>query len=193
MINDNRRAVLCGLLVFLFSSLGAFPAVAQDPNPPSIYSDRGAWPIRRQWNMAEMKHFSKWVQHIYTMKTTGTVEQRIAKIETVLSDPQMNLLLDPSFAGADCNPQIDRSIMRMMHASLDCAKFTQAMPAYYSYRRALPWIASYVTSSEGDVRMTPYSIPVGTMNSFTHPSLYGFFTDLTIGFSSGNYRVQPFQ
>ncbi|MDX9975337.1 MAG: hypothetical protein RBU21_20285, partial [FCB group bacterium] len=30
-------------------------------------------------------------------------------------------------------------------------------------------------------------------NSFTHPSLYGFFTDLTIGFSSGNYRVQPFQ
>lgn len=167
-------------------------AYAADPNPPSLTSNRGAWPIRRQWTPAEFRHFSKWVENIYRYKTQGTVEQRIAKLEHVLTDPEMNLLLDPSFAGEGCNPQLPAKIMRMMHASLDCAKFTQAMPAYYAYRRALPWMMSYVRGSRGDVRMAPYTIPGGQLNSFTSPSLYAFFRDLTIGMSSGNYRVPPY-
>ncbi|NCQ29229.1 MAG: hypothetical protein GW802_17650, partial [Armatimonadetes bacterium] len=70
-----------------------------DPNPPSVHSNQGAWPIRRQWNVAETQHYAEWVQRIYYMKTKGNVDQRTAKLEHILTDPEMNLLLDPEFAG----------------------------------------------------------------------------------------------
>ncbi len=187
------RILTLGLALLTGTFAAVEDAWARDPNPPSLRSDRGAWPIRRQWTMEEAKHFGKWLDHIYMMKTRGTVEQRIAKLERILTDPEMNLLLDPTFAGEGTNPQLPASIMRTMHNILDCAKFTQAMPAYYAYRRALPWMMSYVATSGGDVRTTSYSIPTGTLNSFTSASLSGFFRDMITGFSSGNYRVQIYQ
>ena len=76
------------------------------PNPPSIKSNRGAWPLYRQWNTAEIGHFAKWIENIYLVKSNGTLKQRLAKIEGVLTDPEMNLLLDPAFSGEPINPQI---------------------------------------------------------------------------------------
>ncbi|MBI2425737.1 MAG: hypothetical protein HYV27_23130 [Candidatus Hydrogenedentes bacterium] len=57
----------------------ALSAGATDPNPPSIHSRSGAWPITRQWTPAETQHYAQWMEHIYLMKTKGDVEQRTAK------------------------------------------------------------------------------------------------------------------
>ncbi|MCC6152660.1 MAG: hypothetical protein IT367_02820 [Candidatus Hydrogenedentes bacterium] len=164
---------------------------AQDPNPPSIKSGQGAWPIRRQWTPGETQHFAKWMEHIYIAKTKGDTEQRIAKLDKILTDPKINLLLDPTFAGAGSNPQLGRGTISFLHNITDCAKFSMTLPAYYAYRRALPWMVSYVTATEGDVRTAPANIPVGQLNSFTSGSADAFFRDMVTGISSGNYRVEP--
>ncbi|MCC6144990.1 MAG: hypothetical protein IT368_14390 [Candidatus Hydrogenedentes bacterium] len=160
-----------------------------DPNPPSIHSNRGAWPIRRQWTPEETQHFAKWVEHLYTMKTTGTIEQRIAKTDRMMLDPEMNLLEDPAFRGQGSNPQMPAGLLRSMNSLIDCGKFTAFIPAYYAYRRALPWMTTYVRTSGGDVRTAEYTIPSGNANSFTSPSLGSFFQNAIGGFISGNYRV----
>lgn len=191
MIFGRMTLLLRSLLVAL-AAMMVWPltAVGQDPNPPSIQSDRGAWPLRRQWTPAETRHFAKWVEHIYIMKTTGTVEQRMGKIDRILTDPEMNLLLDPNFLGEGSNPQLPDRVIRKVNAVLDCGKFTAFMPAYYAYRRALPWMSSYVRSGGGDVRTSKFNIPSGSNNSFLSPSVDAFFTDIVYGFSSGNYRVE---
>lgn len=173
--------------------LAAFAASAEpDPNPPSIVSNQGAWPLRRQWNYAEMQHFAKWIEHIYYMRTDGgDVEQRVAKLDRILTDPQMNLLLDPEFAGKGSNPQLPKGTIRYMNAMVDCAKFTLAMPAYYAYRRGLPWMTSYVTPVQGDIRISPNNIPVGFVSSFQCSSPQHFFEVAMTAYSSGNYRVEP--
>lgn len=167
-------------------------AWADDPNPPSIHSDKGAWPIRRQWNVAETQHYAKWINNIYVHKSQGTLEQRRAKLERVLTDPEMNLLLDPAFAGEQCNPQLPPELMRVMHNVLDCGKLTVALSSYYSYRRALPWMIGYVRSGGGDLRTASNNVPAGELNSFTAESLEYFFTNGVRGFCTGNFRVEPF-
>jgi hypothetical protein len=124
------------------------------------------------------------------MKTEGTVEQRMAKLKDIIHDPQMNLLLDPTFLGEGSNPQLPESTIRFSHNIIDCAKLTVFMPAYYAYRRALPYMVSYVRSTGGDVRTSDANIPVGQANSFTHGSANAFFRDIMTGFSTGNYRVE---
>lgn len=186
MMRRFRYAVLA--LVLLGVGSTAFGA---DPNPPSIRSNRGAWPIRRQWNPAETQHFARWMENIFLKKTEGTVDQRIAKLERVLTDPEMNLLLQPEFLGTQSNPQLPKNVIRQMNSLVDCAKLTAILPAYYAYRRALPWMSSYVTSTGGDVRTSAANIPVGFESSFTSPSVGAFFSSAVSGFSSGNYRVEP--
>lgn len=163
-------------------------------NPPTLHSEGGAWPIRRQWTFEETKHYAKWVEHIYRVKSEGTLDQRMAKLERVLTDPAFNLLLDPEFAGEGCNPQMPVSIMRTMHNIIDCGKLTVALPGYYAYRRALPWMVSFVGSGtrEGDVRIAAYTIPRGTLDTLSSPSAEHFFTNAVYGFCTGNYRVEPF-
>ena len=177
------------LAVVLFSVLLPFTlAWAQDPNPPSLRSSRGAWKVTRQWTPAETRHYAKWVEHIFDMKTEGTVEQRIAKLDSIITDPTMNLLEDPVFRGEGANPQLPANLIRMAHNTVDCAKLTSFMGAYYAYRRGLPWMVSHVASGGGDVR-TATNYPAGSSNSF-HSSLGGFFSSVITGFSSGNYRVE---
>lgn len=166
-------------------------ALAADPNPPSIRSNQGAWPIRRQWTPAETQHYAQWMENIYRMKTKGNVEQRTAKLERILTDPEMNLLEQPGFAGEGCNPQLPKGTMRYLHAVTDCAKLTQTLPAYYAYRRALPWMMSYVSPVRGDPRTSEKNIPVGFESSFTSSSADAFFKAAVGGFGSGNYRVEP--
>lgn len=174
--------------------VGSMPIwAAEDPNPPTLTSEGGAWPIRRQWTVPETHHFARWIQHIYRMKCEGTPEQRRAKIERVLTDPEMNLLLDPDFAGEGANPQLPPELMFEMHRRLDCGKLTVALSSYYAYRRALPWMISIVRSCDGsDLRSAPYNIPVGELNSFTAPSLEAFFVPAIQYFCTGNYRVSPY-
>jgi len=191
MIQRRHTKKIAWFAAVLWPLVLAAPlAHAQDPNPPSIHSTRGAWPITRQWTPAETRHYAKWVNHVYIMKTTGTVEQRMAKIERILTDPEMNLLLHPDFLGQGSNPQLPIAIIRHVNSILDCGKFTAFMPAYYAYRRGLPWMTAYVRSGGGDVRNSPYNVPTGSANSFTSPSLSAFFRNAIGGFSSGNYRVQ---
>lgn len=178
------------ILVFLFLLGVSVIAAAQDPNPPSIRGG-GAWPIRRQWTVPETQHYAKWVERIFDMKTKGTVEQRTAKLERVLTDPEMNLLLDPAFLGEGGNPQMSAGLIRTMNSYMDCGKFTAFMPAYYAYRRALPWMTTMVISGQRgvDVRISAFNTPAGGVNSFTSPSLSAFFNEAVGVFISGNYRV----
>jgi hypothetical protein len=172
--------------------LCAGAAGAAEFNPPTLHSDGGAWPIRRQWTFEETRHYAEWISHIYKMKTEGTTQQRAAKLVQVLSEPAMNRLLDPEFAGEGCNPQLPEPIMWTMHNIIDCGKLTVALPAYYSYRRALPWMVSYVRSSGGDLRTADHCVPAGTLDTLSSPSPDHFFTNAVCGFCTGNYRVEPF-
>ena len=176
-------------IAFLFAATWCMPVLA-DPNPPSIRSTQGAWKITRQWTPAETQHYAAWMQNIYRMKTQGNVDQRIAKLERVLTDPEMNLLEQPHFLGQGGNPQLPLSIIRSAHSVVDCAKLTSFLPAYYAYRRGLPWMVSSVHPvSGGDVR-TSTNLVGGTSSSFRAGSLAGFFRDVTGAFNSGNYRVE---
>lgn len=165
-------------------------SASPDPNPPSIHSEQGAWVIRRQWTPAETQHYAKWMQNLYYYKTRGTVEQRMARVPEMLGDPQMNLLLQPDFAGEGCNPQLPANIIRSVNSMIDCGRFTAFLPAYYAYRRALPWMYTYVSShGKGDVRNAPKNFPSGYKSNFDSPSLYDFFVEGLVAYSSGNYRV----
>lgn len=172
--------LLCSLMV---------AAVAEDPNPPSIHSTSGAWPLRRQWTPAETLHYAQWVERLYLMKTKGSVDQRCAKLERLLTDPEMNLLQDPAFLGQGSNPQPPADAIRAMHNLMDCGKFTAFIPAYYAYRRALPWMTTVVASGHGDIRTSEFNTPVTCVNSFTCGSPGAFFMNAVGGFISGNYRV----
>lgn len=172
--------------------LVAAAAAAADPNPPSIRSTRGAWPICRQWTVAETRHFAAWIEHIYEAKAGGAHEQRLARLERVLTDPEINLLLDPEFAGEGCNEQLDLGTIRMMHGVVDCAKLTVALGTYYAYRRGLPWMGSYVRACDGgDVRTAAYTMPVGDYSTLDYPSVHVFARDAITGTCTGNFRVEP--
>lgn len=176
----------CGILTCFASA-----AFAADPNPPSIHSTRGAWPITRQWTIEEVQQYAQWIRHIYVAKTTGTQEQRLARLERILTDPEMNLLLDAEFAGEGCNPQLDLGTIRVMHNIVDCHKLSVSLSTYYAYRRGLPWMISYVRSGDGtDVRTADYNIPVGQATSFEYPSVGAFVRDALVGTCTGNYRVE---
>lgn len=188
MTPTSNRLSACTAIIL--SLTFAWSAVAQDPNPPSIHSNRGAWKITRQWNAAETQHYAKWMEHLFDMKTKGTTEQRIAKLEEMLTDPEVNLLEQPAFLGKGSNKQLPLNIIRSAHSVIDCAKLTSFLPAYYAYRRGLPWMVSHVWSPVGaDIRQSPYNIPSGVSSSFTG-SLGGFFSSVINGFASGNYRVE---
>ncbi len=183
------------LLVMIVSApvLVGTPAFGEDPNPASIHSDRGAWPLYRQWNLVEQDHFAVWIGRIYERKAHGTVTQRLAKLEHVLSDPDMNLLLDAAFAGTPCNPQPGMDSIRAMHQVVDCHKLAMSLGAYYACRRGLPFMFSYVRAVHGgDTRTADATVPVGTVSSFDYPSAYQFFVDATKGTCTGNLRVSPF-
>lgn len=174
--------------------LALFPAaaLAADPNPPTLDSTRGAWPIRRQWTREEVRHHAEWITRIYEAKTAGTREQRLARIERVLTDPEMNLLLDPEFAGDGCNPQMEASALRAMHGILDCAKLTVALGTYYAYRRALPWMASGVRSGDGtDIRTAAFTVPAGVTSCLDYDTPENFLRDTLVGTCTGNFRVEP--
>jgi len=171
----------------------ALPAAA-DPNPASLYSERGAWPMYRQWTFAETLHFARWIENMYEVKANGTASQRLAKLEQVLTDPEMNLLLDPGFLGEPSNPQLERETMHAMHQVIDCGKLTIALGAYYAYRRGLPWMNSRIVSGDGgDIRRSAFNVPVGVVSNLDYESRHKFFVDCVYGFNTGNYRIDPYR
>lgn len=183
------------LMLLMVSMLwgGSNQAFSEDPNPACLHSDRGAWPLYRQWNTAELRHFSAWISRIYDRKANGTVAQRLAKLEQVLADPDMNLLLDPAFVGEPCNPQLDLESIRAMHRVVDCHKLSMSLGAYYACRRGLPFMFSHVRAvGGGDIRTADATYPVGTVSSFDYSSALQFFVDATVGTCTGNLRVPPY-
>ncbi len=168
-------------------------ATAQaDPNPASIHSDRGAWPLYRQWNAEELQHFARWIENIFDVKRHGDMIQRLAKIEEVLTDPEMNLLLDPEFRGEPYNPQLPRETMQVMHRILDCGKLTVSLTGYYSYIRGLPFMISWIRSGDGgDIRTSSHNDVIGGTSCFDYNSAHRFFIDAVHGFNTGHYRIEP--
>lgn len=178
--------------VVLGSLLIGYPAFAEDPNPATIYCQRGAWPLYRQWTVSETHHFGRWIAHIYAMKTRGTPDQRGARLERVLTDPAMNLLLHADFVGHPCNPQMDPNTIRVLHNTLDCGKLTVALAGYYAYRRGLPWMITWVRPSDGgDSRTASYTVPYKIASTLDYPSPREFFVAAIRDFSTGNYRAEP--
>ncbi len=164
----------------------------QDPNPASIHSTRGAWPLYRQWNKAEIAHFAQWIENIYDVKSTGTKTQRLAKIEEVLTDPEINLLMDSAFIGEPSNPQLSQETMQVMHRILDCGKLTISLTGYYAYRRGLPFMISWIRSGDGgDIRTSAFNNVTGGTSSFDYESTHRFFVDAVHGFNTGHYRIEP--
>ncbi len=187
------RGICLAALGFGLAALFGGTASGEDPNPASISSTRGAWPLHRQWTVPETRHFAAWIGRIYDRKLNGSREQRLAKLEQVLTDPDMNLLLDPAFAGEPCNPQIGMDSIRSMHGIVDCQKLMVSLGAYYSCRRGLPFMISHVRAVDGtDVRTAPATIPGGTVSSFDYASAHQFFCDAVTGTCTGNLRVEPF-
>lgn len=183
---------LARTLIALFVTAVSLPTLAAETNPASIKSDKGAWPLYRQWTPAEVDRYAKWIEHVFEKKLNGTREQQLAKLERVLTDPDMNLLLDPSFVGEPSNPQIDAQTLRAGHTILDCGKLTVFFGAYYSYRRGLPWMATYVRACDGgDLRTCAYTTPGGDTSNLDYPTPYDFIKDAVQGFCTGNYRVEP--
>ena len=184
-------------LVLVCTSENAFSEASlttgsKDPNPATIHSTRGAWPLYLQWNKAEIAHFAQWIENIYEVKSNGTKAQRLAKIEEVLTDPEMNLLLDVAFAGEPSNPQLSRETMQVMHRILDCGKLTISLTGYYAYIRGLPFMISWIRSGDGgDIRTSAFNNVVGGTSSFDYESSYRFFVDAVHGFNTGHYRIEP--
>ncbi len=180
------------LSLVLASLCAVSTARADDPNPPSIRSSQGAWPLYRQWNRAEFEHYSKWIAHIYDKKANGTHDQRAAKIRSVLTEPEINLMLDPDFVGTPSNPQIPLDTIGPLHNVLDCGKLTIALTAYYSYRRGLPFMISTIRSGDGtDIRRSGFNVPTGSISSFDYTDKHQFFVDSVRTFCTGNYRIAP--
>ena len=187
----GRRSGATAVLTAFVVCCALSAAYAEDPNSPSIHSDRGAWPICRQWTLGETQHFATWIENIYHKKSEGTMKQRLAKLEGILTEPEMNLLLDPAFLGDGGNPQLDLDIIRSLHEVVDCAKLAVSLSTYYAYRRGLPWMISYVRASNGgDVRTAEYTIPGGSTSSYGYKSVREFFMEAVTGTSTGNYRVE---
>ncbi|MCP4643495.1 MAG: hypothetical protein GY851_23810 [bacterium] len=125
------------------------------------------------------------------MKIEGTRKQQIARLERVLTDPEMNLLLDPEFAGEGCNGQLDLGTIRALHSVVDCAKLSVTFSSYYAYRRGLPWMVNCVRACDGsDVRTADHTIPAGAMSSFEYDSAGTFFRDAVTCSCTGNFRVE---
>jgi hypothetical protein len=180
------------LSLSLFVAAAAFAAQAAEFNPPTLKSSRGAWPVVRQWTHEEIQHFARWIENIYEVKLNGTREQQLAKLERVLTDPEMNLLLDPAFAGESCNPQLGIETIRGMHRIVDCAKLTVALSGYYAYRRGLPWMTSSVRGvNGGDVRIVPATVPSNVASILDYSSPHAFFMDAIVATCTGNFRVEP--
>ena len=199
-VNRNRvlgrgrqGACLLAACLILPALVASAPAAwAVDPNPASIHSEGGAWPLYRQWTSAETRHFARWIHHLYERKCHGTREQQLAKLEAVLTDPDMNLLLSAEFAGEPSNPQIPARTMRAMHGVLDCGKLTVALSSYYAYRRGLPWMITRVRSGDGtDIRTSGGNIPCGSVSVLHYRSAHRFLVDAVQCFCTGNYRVAP--
>lgn len=179
-------------LVFAFFLSGVSFAVSPDPNPATLHSEKGAWPLYRQWTPAETQHYAAWIENLFDVKDRGTREQQLAKLEATLTDPQQNLLLDPGFVGSPSNPQLDTAVFQKIHPVLDCGKLTVMLTAYYAYRRGLPWMITSIHSGDGtDIRYSSFNIPSVGRSNLEYTSASEFFVDAVYGFCTGNYRVNP--
>jgi len=177
--------------LLLLTAVWASVQAEAEPNPPTLTSRGGAWPIRRQWTPAETTHFAAWVEGIYQGKRDGSLIQRNANLMAILNDARMNRLLDPTFAGEGANPPPGKRVLEHAERILDCGKLTVVLPAYYACVRALPWMVSRVELGDGDVRTAPSNTPTGSISTLNCRSEAEFFRRALEGFSSGNYRILP--
>ena len=71
-------------------------------------SAQGAWPHLRPWNIDEFYKYSKWVGNIYHFKRNGTGKQKMARLNYIIQDDEMNLLNHQDFL-ENGNPQISEN------------------------------------------------------------------------------------
>ena len=162
------------------------------------YAEQGAWVHLRSWNIDEFYRYSKWVGNIYHFKRNGTGKQKMARLNYIVQDDEMNLLNRPEFL-ENGNPQISENEISILNSSNHCGSFPMLLFLYYSARRGLPAVVSKINmESGGDIRYSRGNHPVGHVDSLSFLGGFGSFIinsiqggDKGYNFVSGNFRTAP--
>lgn len=163
--------------------------------PTKIQPTSGAWTIKRDWNRREVQRYSQWIQNVFEKKSGGTTRQRQAKFPTIVSDPEMNLLLLPGFADDNNDPrQISESAINVINAATACGTMPILMFVYYSAVRGLPVSFTSVEGDGGDIRYSRGNHPLDRYDPLEYSDLQTFVRDLCfndVHYTTGNWRTAP--
>ncbi|MEM3113126.1 MAG: hypothetical protein QXI33_01745 [Candidatus Pacearchaeota archaeon] len=161
-------------------------------------TNTGAWEHLRTWNLDEFYRYSKWVGNIYHFKRNGSGKQKMARLNYIIKDDEMNLLNHQNFLN-DGNPQISDKEANILNAANHCGSFPMLLFLYYSYRRGLPCLVSKIKMESGsDIRYSKGNHPIGHVDSLSFNGDFGSFIQNSIfgghggyNFVSGNFRTDP--
>ncbi|PIN95196.1 hypothetical protein COU53_00595 [Candidatus Pacearchaeota archaeon CG10_big_fil_rev_8_21_14_0_10_30_48] len=172
--------------------------------PFLAYSNRAdaknwVWNHSRSWDEKEVAKYSSWIENIYDFKRNGTSKQKMAKINRIFSDDEMNLLNQENFL-ENGNPQLSERNLNLLDSQNHCGSFPKLLFNYYSYRRGLPASITKIKMERGgDIRYSFGNHPVKIVHS---ASFAGDFSDWIVkgmagedegyNFVSGNFRTNPF-
>lgn len=167
------------------------PSAAPVPLVPAT----GAWTVKREWNRREIARFVQWITNIYEKKSSGTTRQRQAKLSTIVTDREMNLLLQEGFADDNNDPRkIPEAAINVMNAANACGTLPILTFIYYSAVRGLPVSFTSVDGHGGDIRYSRGNKPVKRFDPLGHADLATFVRSLFFGdthYTTGNWRTAP--
>src|SRR3990167_3276172 len=88
--------------------------------PFLAYSNRAdaknwVWNHSRSWDEKEVAKYSSWIENIYDFKRNGTSKQKMAKINRIFSDDEMNLLNQENFL-ENGNPQLSEHDLNLLNS-----------------------------------------------------------------------------
>ncbi len=164
----------------------------------SAQNMQGVYPHLRAWNLEEVHRYSKWVENIYQFKRNGTGKQKVARLNYIIKDDEMNLLNHPDFL-QNGNLQPSDSDISILNSANHCGSFPMLLFLYYSQRRGLPSVVSKINmESGGDIRYSRGNHPIGHVDSLSFQGDFGDFIlnsvqggDGGYNFVSGNFRTAP--
>src|SRR3989344_3994742 len=181
---------------FLAGSVGVLSGVIYSSKVEAENSS--AWRHIREWSKEEVGKYSQWIANLYEVKKKGTTKQKLANIDQMFSDDEMNLLNNADFL-EEGNSQLSKADLNLINASNHCGSFPKLMFNYYSYRRGLPASTTKIKMERGgDIRYSQGNHPIEVISSVP---FNGDFSDyLNAGmngisgwynFVSGNFRTAP--
>jgi len=107
-----------------------------------------AWRHIREWDEKEVVKYSSWIENIYDFKRNGNSKQKMARINRIFSDDEMNLLNQENFL-ENGNPQLSEHDLNLLNSQNHCGSFPKLLFNYYSYRRGLPASTTKIKMEKG--------------------------------------------